>query len=351
MKESSLNKLIVYHYPYSKENPYQRLLFEALRLHGVEPVAVNGLVQLLKEAAFGKGDLMHLHWVHRPAVDKSLGRTVIRMFVFHFSLLLLRIRRIKIVWTVHNLVNHEKHRAWLDRLNSIIVSIHAKIVLIHGKSAAQLVKNAFGVPDKKFHVVYHGNYEGVISPSPLDERNQRGIRFLFFGAIRPYKGVIKLIDTFGRLAGKHCLHIAGLADSEDLKNEIFQKSNKDDRIGLSMEFISEKQLEDSLAWCDVVVLPYKDILTSGALLMAMTSGRPVIAPKSGLIPEYVNDDCAFLYDPSDPDGLFLALNKAVKSEQLENMAACSLNQAQKFKWGYVCADLVKIYQELNANMK
>jgi len=66
--------------------------------------------------------------------------------------------------------------------------------------------------------------------------------------------------------------------------------------------------------------------------MAITSGRPVVAPKSGLIPEYVNDDCAFLYDPSDPDGLFMAINKAVNSEQLENMAACSLNQAQKFKW-------------------
>ena len=323
MKESALNKLIVYHYPYSKENPYQRLLFEVLRLHGVEPVAVNGLVQLLKESAFGKGDLMHLHWVHRPAVDKSIARTIIRMFVFHFSLLLLRIRGIKILWTVHNLLNHEKRRVWLDRLNSIIVSTHAKIVLIHGKSAAQPLKKAFGVPDKKIHVAYHGNYEGVI----------------------------ELIDTFGRLVGKHSLHIAGLADSEDLKKEIIQKSSKDDRIGLSMEFISDKQLEDSLACCDVVVLPYKEILTSGVLLMAMTSGRPVVAPKSGLIPEYVNDDCAFLYDPSDPDGLFMALDKAVKSKQLRNMAACSLNQAQKFKWDYIGADIVRIYQELNTKKK
>lgn len=338
-------ELIVYHYPIAADNPYQSLMFKSLRLHDIEPYFVKGgLAGLLKVSAFGKCDVLHLHWTHGPATDKSFIKALIGFAVFQLSLILLKIRQKKIVWTIHNLVNHEKCRVWLDRINSILVGAQANVVLVHGNSSIEVVREYLFLSNKKIHVVHHGNYDGVISSRPVVSRHKRGVQFLFFGIIRPYKGVLTLIDVFGRLNGPHCLHISGRPCSEELKKMIIEKSSLDNRISLSLEFISEKELEGFLGQCDVVVLPYKDVLTSGSLLMALTAGRPVIAPKSGLIPEYVSEECAFLYDPADPDGLFVAISQAVECKHLENMAMCSLQQAQKYRWNDIGAEIAKIYK-------
>ena len=58
---------------------------------------------------------------------------------------------------------------------------------------------------------------------------------------------------------------------------------------------------------DAVVLPYKDVLTSGSAILAMTFGQPVIAPAIGCLPESLGAEGTILYDPSTPDGLERAL--------------------------------------------
>ena len=55
------------------------------------------------------------------------------------------------------------------------------------------------------------------------------------------------------------------------------------------------------------MLPFRDILTSGSAILALSHGRPVIAPAIGCLPETLPADAAILYDPDAPEALGAAL--------------------------------------------
>lgn len=319
-------------------------MFKGLLLHGVHAVGIDsGLSGLMTEARCGEAEVLHLHWIHGAATfDKPWG-TLIRLSVFHAAIVLALLRGKRIVWTVHNLVNHERKRCWLDRWNAKLVAREAHAILVHGESATLLVADRLGVNKNKIHTVHHGNYMGVVRPQPL-RAPIKGVRFLFFGMIRPYKGVKDLLAAFYRTAGPHKLHIAGTPKFNELQQAIEARAAQDaERVTTELEFVPDERLQELLVWCDVVVLPYRDIFTSGSLLMAMTAGRPVVAPCAGLIPEYIDDRAAFLYDLNDPQGLEHALVQAAQSSQLQAMAHQSAALAQDFDWTSIGARLAEIY--------
>ncbi|HOB32769.1 MAG TPA: glycosyltransferase family 1 protein, partial [Verrucomicrobiota bacterium] len=93
------------------------------------------------------------------------------------------------------------------------------------------------------------------------------------------------------------------------------------------------------------VLPYKDVLTSGAVLLAMSFGRACIAPRLGTITDYLDDRGAFLYDANDPAGLSKALQEALeKSEQTETMGKHNLQKAEECSWNRIAQATVRLYQ-------
>lgn len=310
----------------------------------IQPTGIkNGLRGLTAEAYSGDADVLHIHWIHGPATFENLLGALGRLSVFHAAILLALIRRKRVVWTVHNLFSHERERDWLDRWNAKLLAREAHAILVHGESAIPLVADQLGGKKEKMHVVYHGNYAGVVSPQPPREATG-GVRFLFFGSIRRYKGVEDLLAAFLQTTGPHNLHVAGNPKFEELQYVIEDHAAQDpERVTTELQFVSNARLEELLGWCDVVVLPYRDIFTSGSLLMAMTAGRPVIAPRAGLIPEYIDDRAAFLYDPNDLQGLQGALGRAVQCRQLEEMAHHAAARAEEFDWISIGAKLAEIY--------
>ncbi|MCU0489694.1 MAG: hypothetical protein MUE67_12185, partial [Anaerolineales bacterium] len=56
----------------------------------------------------------------------------------------------------------------------------------------------------------------------------------------------------------------------------------------------------------------RDILTSGSAMLAISEGKPVIAPACGCLPELLGEDCAVLYPPEDPTGLVEALKRCAQ---------------------------------------
>ena len=337
-------KAFARHFPFASQNPYQLLMFKGLESQAWEAFGIDGGLKGLITDAIATGDgVLHLHWIHGAATFHHLPGALLRFGIFHSALLLARFKGKRVVWTVHNLVHHEHHRDWLDRLNSRLVARQVDAILVHGDSVIPVVASQLGVSKKKIHTILHGNYKGIVQfQSPRMARD--GVRFLFFGMIRPYKGVENLLHAFQQLAGSHQLHIAGSVKFDDLKQTI-EKHAADDpaRITTELSFVSDERLQELLGWCDVVVLPYRDIFTSGSLLMAMTAGRPVVAPRAGLIPEYVDESMAFLYDPKDPNGLELALAEAAQSDRLEDMAHRAAKRADDFDWDKICGKLAAIY--------
>lgn len=344
LNKKKIHMVLAKHYPFASLNPYQGLMFRGLASHWINAIGIaGGLRELATEVRKGHADVLHLHWVHGAATFGNLPGALLRFGIFHSALLMARLKQKRIVWTVHNLVHHEHHRNWLDYLNSRLVALQAHAILVHGDSVIPVVASQLGVDKKKIHTIYHGNYKGIVQFQP-PRKAKVGVRFLFFGLIRPYKGVENLLGAFQQLFGPHQLHIAGNVKFDNLKQTIEKHAADDpERITKELSFVSDERLQELLGWCDVVVLPYRDIFTSGSLLMAMTAGRPVVAPRAGLIPEYVDESMAFLYDPKDSNGLELALANAAGSDQLEEMAHYAAKRADDFDWDKICGKLAAIY--------
>ncbi|MBG6211977.1 glycosyltransferase involved in cell wall biosynthesis [Labrenzia sp. EL_126] len=344
----------VLQYPdFTNSNPYQTLMYDALRHQGCEVVSFNASPRtLLKRLLTDPSNILHLHWISTHIVKPGKLRVSVSMVIFGTALVIWRLRRKKIVWTLHNLVNHEQQNASLDRLNSQIVARLADVILLHGESARTAAKEVLIVSENKFTVVPHGNYDGIITYHPIREPqtdfSQRGMRFLFVGSIKPYKGVPDLINTFKELAGPHQLRIVGHAADTDLRQMIKDSAEKDNRIACLLKFVTDSELEEHLAWADVVVMPYRDIFTSGSLVLALTAGRPIVAPNIGLIQDYVDEQCAFLYDPMEVDGLANALSKAARMSDHKESSRAAKKAADKLKWDFIGDQLVSIYEKLMA---
>jgi glycosyltransferase involved in cell wall biosynthesis len=171
----------------------------------------------------------------------------------------------------------------------------------------------FGVRSGAVTVIPFGinNAAPHTSLTPAEARQQVGIApgektILFFGAIRPYKGLEHLVAAFQQVALKdsgYRLIVAGESkkDSLDYLQDI-QKSIEADasawRIIQKIEFIPDSETELYFKAADVLVLPYTLVFQSGVLFLAYSFGLPVIAADIGSFRDDVIDGQTGYLSPS-----------------------------------------------------
>jgi beta-1,4-mannosyltransferase len=80
------------------------------------------------------------------------------------------------------------------------------------------------------------------------------------------------------------------------------------------KFIHDDEVAKYFSACDVVCLPFTRVTGSGSALLALTYGRPIVAPRLGALMD-LSDNLGYFYDPSDPEGLRAALESAIHKER------------------------------------
>jgi glycosyltransferase involved in cell wall biosynthesis len=136
--------------------------------------------------------------------------------------------------------------------------------------------------------------------------------FLFIGQVRGYKGVEELLSVFAALDAPDArLIIAGRPNKKQTRLTVEAAVAGDPRISCALEVIPDDRMQVYLRGADAVVLPYRDVLTSGSAILAMTFGQPVIAPAIGCLPESLGSEGTILYAADDPDALADALRTAL----------------------------------------
>jgi glycosyltransferase involved in cell wall biosynthesis len=208
----------------------------------------------------------------------------------------------------------------------------------------------------KFVVVPHASYIGLYE-DVVDRASARAwlglgdseIVFLFFGNVRPYKGVFELIETFGAITQPLArLLVVGQPLDEAVARELAAAEESDTRIRVTAEFVDANDVQRFFRASDYVVLPFRDVLTSGSLLLAMSFGRAVIAPSLGCIPEVVDARGAILYNRNDPDALRQALREAMERDP-EKMGAASRRRAEQLTWDEAARTSATVYRQLLAD--
>ncbi|HEY0943763.1 MAG TPA: glycosyltransferase family 4 protein [Opitutaceae bacterium] len=340
--------------PFFHQNPYQRELARNLAACGVQVSAQPGLKGVIRDVVLRRGAprLIHLHWL--PRVSRT-PRGLFQLALFVVRLYTLRFLGRRIVWTAHNLYPHDVGGYFLERWLTRRVIAWSTCIIAHSPSAAELVGAEFGPrARRKLNVIPHGNYIGAYpnTLSRADARARLGLPpqatvFLFLGNIRPYKGVNELIRAFRQLrAPESVLVVAGKPFHESAVAELQEATGGDPRILLRPGYVPDADIQVYMNAADAVVFPYQDILTSGAVVLAMSFGRACIAPTIGCIPDMLDGRGAFLYSPAAPAALEAALQRACdQRDTLDTMGAHNIKTAAQWGWDVIAAQTARVYRQ------
>jgi glycosyltransferase involved in cell wall biosynthesis len=341
--------------PYSRNNPYQRELTVALEKYGVDVTLCNFSVLPLLRAVWvcGKPDILHLHWTDGFIVARNWPKTILKTLRFLIELLVVKALGVKVVWTVHNLSNHEKIKSSYESfVNRLLIHLYDQVI-VHCSSSQKVVIRTFRLTDRlndRVHVIPHGHYldsyENRITRQDarvsLDYKEDT-VLFLFFGNIRPYKGLFELIDAFHMIENpKAELLIVGKPLNDIIKEDLLNRCQADNRIRTCLQYVLENEIQIYMNAADVVIFPYTDILTSGTVLLAMSFGKAIVVPNIGCIPETLDIQGGFLYDPNDVNGLSRAL-KNVLSSDLVAMGRHNRIKVENFGWDEIAKMTIKVY--------
>jgi glycosyltransferase involved in cell wall biosynthesis len=342
----------------AQSNPYGELLADAIRAQGVEVIAGDGpmrfpvLPLVFAWLRAGRPDVVHLHWTHRY-LRRQLGSRAWGPTRTGIELRMLRRLGVRIVWTVHNVGGHDGARSDAERRAHASIAAASDAIICHCEAATGLAAEAYGLDAavrERMHVIPHGNYMGVY-PDTFDRESARAALdiatdhrvFLFLGQIRRYKGVVELIDTFRTLERDDIrLVIAGKLDHPSLAEALDKHARRDPRVLLLPGLVPDDRMQVFLRAADVMVLPYRDVLTSGSAILGMTFGLPVIAPRIGCLPETL-DGCSILYDADQPWGLRAALDAALLAD-LGALSARATATAASLEWGPIGARTAALYR-------
>ena len=336
-------------------NPYQRRLREALGRRGCEFVDAGRFraVALVRRRDV---DVVHLHWLEYVATPPARAglrgtcRMALRVVRVAAGLRLLRVAGVRVVWTVHNLQPHEPTFPRLYRLLARQTVRAAHAVVVHSAHAGEVVRSELGTP-RRLVVAHHSNYVDAY-PEPdraLREEGRAALGvgeeervFLCFGRVRAYKRLEEVVAAFAGLDRPDArLVIAGAAGEDELRERLEELAGRDPRVVLELGYADERAASRLHAAADAAVFNYREVFSSGALLLALSMGLPVVAPPGGSVTEIVPPEALV---PIEDGDLRSALEAAL-TRDLPAAGAAARAAAGRFTWDSMAAAVLAAYDD------
>lgn len=357
-----LRSLTVGSFPYRPGfNPYQRLFTQALESADitVRRIAPKKWFPLTR-ACHEPVDLLHLDWHHDWYRGKNRLTEWLKSVMYWHGLR--SCRRLPIVWTAHNLASHDSQNLDRDRhYTQQLINVCDGIMVMSATSEA-LLRSEYSVPEATIvETVHHGHYIDCYpnEVSAQTARKHLGIDddafiFLTLGALKPYKGHTELVHAFEAIASsKDRLIIAGSASDQNycmkLQTTITdaQQRRPELEIDLYAKTIADDEMQLYFQAANVCVLPFQRIHNSGSLLLAMSFGKPVVAPCLGSISEIAHAESFVGFNAKDQ----LALSKAMATARNRFHANSISSEIIEFTrdtydWGLAGNKLRRLYKKL-----
>jgi glycosyltransferase involved in cell wall biosynthesis len=195
-------------------------------------------------------------------------------------------------------------------------------VVLHSEYDSEIVAARYRTDDMRQTIIPLGpfdQYRLTENATPRRPCSSDALNILFFGVIRPYKGLENLVRAFGMLsedeAASAWLTVVGETwEGWTLPSELISNHPYRDRITFVNRYVTDHELSEWLAGADLVVLPYLRSSSSGPLHTAMSMGLPIVVSSVGGLPEaagsYVG---ARFVEPGDVQGIKEAILEHTKS--------------------------------------
>jgi glycosyltransferase involved in cell wall biosynthesis len=249
-----------------------------------------------------------------------------------------------LVLTAHDVLPREPRRGQLAAQRRLYERVDA--VVIHSQAGARRLR-ALGVPDERVHVIPHGAFTHLAAlpsaPLPAGLAAVEGPVVLFFGLLRPFKGLDVLLEAWRGIEGAE-LWVVGMPrmDLEALR------AQAPPGVRFVPRFVADEELATLFRRADVAVLPYREADQSGVLFTALAFGTPSVASDVGGFGEVAATGAAEVVAPGDPAALHDALAGLLADpDRRERMSAAARAGAETaYSWDAIAKRTLALYEDL-----
>jgi len=330
-------------FAYPGGDPNERALEHASPIESAHRLSWYNPLSWLWAGLRLRGDVVHAQWwsyALAPVYATTLGAA--------------RLRRKRVVLTVHNVEPHEG--GMLKRMGNRAVFRFAHRYIVHSEANKTSLQRMLHCDPSRIAVLPHGALEtprtGMSRPTARLKLGVPGDAHvtLAFGNIRPYKGLDILLRAFAETAKEDpraLLVIAGQPWGDWSRYErLIDELGINDRLRLRLEYVPTSEVEAYFVAADVVALPYTHFdAQSGVGTRALPFGRPLIVTNTGGLPDLVLEGGAVV-PPGDAHALSQALTRVLADEAMrDRMSVDSLALAAALGWDGIAERTVEQYAE------
>jgi glycosyltransferase involved in cell wall biosynthesis len=265
-------------------------------------------------------DVVHVQWLPRPELDRRWAR---------------RLRQ-PAVLTAHDVVPRR------DRALAVwpeVLGLFDRVV-VHSQAAVERLRKlgvdgAVRIP----HPVFE-------APRPVAPPS--GQTLLFFGLIRDYKGLDVLVRAMAEMPSARLVVAGDPVDPAEPARALARELGVDGRIEWQLRFVPDGEVPELMARAAAVVLPYRELDSSGVLATAIGYRRPVVVTDVGSLGEQVREfGAGEVVPPGDPTALAEACNRLLQSPgALSRAAAGAEKAAAALTWDASAERHERLYEEL-----
>lgn len=281
------------------------------------------------------GDVTHYQWLTVPGLDRRL----------------ISPKRPRVM-TAHYVIPPDPAPRQVKSARRVFESMDA--VIVHSETGARRMKEIVGLPQERIRVIPHGSFDYLTElpeekPLPPELEGATGPVILFFGLMRPYKGIDVLLEAFAGIEDAE-LWIVGnpRMDIEPLRKRAAGLPGK---VRWLPRFVHDDEIPAIMRRADLLVLPYRDGEQSGVLYTGLAFEKPMVISDVGGLGDVAREhDAARLVEPEDVAGLAAALEELTGDESARRGLAEKAATAAKgpFDWGRIAEQTLDLYREVGA---
>jgi glycosyltransferase involved in cell wall biosynthesis len=329
-----------------KNHEYVKRLKQHLEEAGVrvvllKPFHYSSFTNILKIIFFrAKGyRIIHVHWLY----IFPFGFVMKGFYYFCKGL------GIKVIWEMHNILPHGY--AENDKNNCQWFYEKADAILFHSGQDIQRAKDLLNTDTDKVHTIiphgnFNGSYQNTVSKKEARRRlnipdNERAL--LCFGFIRKNRGYDYLIEAVKDMKNTVVM-VAGKSEDKDVYKKLLAYQKRLPQLRLFVKWIPDEEIQYYFNACDIVVLPYTDITTSGVIPLAYAFSRPVITTNIGSLKEIVRDDTGVIVPAEDVEALRNAIENIFSRDLLAMGKRAHEYSIKELSWELNAKKIKELYE-------
>lgn len=252
-----------------------------------------------------------------------------------------------LTFVCHNVFPHERFP--LDKKLTRLTLKNGKHFIVHAKEEEAELRQIMPSPDCR--VTPHPSYNAFCFEhmTKAQARERLGLSMdekvlLFFGFVRPYKGLKHLIAAMPKikeqLGNVKLLIVGEFGSAEDkegyvglIKNLALSSPELEADVIINDGYTPDREVEKYFAACDMVVLPYESATQSGIVQIAYGFGKPVTVTNVGGLPDVVSDGkTGYVVPPQDEKALAEAVVRYFAEDKEAEFTGNIAAEAYRFSW-------------------